>query len=149
MPRLTFPAQIDHPDLQELALAAAWVAKLEEAVEELEDLVDETSEFEGADETDEAPEPWEEDPLAVALGVVQQAYEEADEALEDRVAAWLARDPEHWPIFRLAVLDAWQEAPGQWRGGVPRWVRTLGTNTSIAHYQQDAYGRQRTVDLGP
>ncbi len=87
-----------------------------------------------------------EDPLAVALSVLQSVYEEADRELEAAAIAWLAVDPEHWPIFRLVVLEPWQQEPGQWREEVPRWVRTLGTNTTLAHFQQDPFGRQRVVD---
>ena len=81
-------------------------------------------------------------------GVVRGAgqFEEADQALEARVTEWLAQDPEHWPIFRLVVLDPWQEQPGQWRKDAPGWVRSLGTNTALAHFQQDPYGRQRVID---
>ena len=111
MPSVTEPAQVDHPVLRELALRAASVAKLEEAVEALEDLIPHLSEDE-----DEA-EPSDEDPLAVALPVVQAAYEDADRELEANAIAWLAADPEHWPIFRLVLLDPWQEEP---RGGGAR-----------------------------
>jgi hypothetical protein len=142
MTRTTDPTQIDHPDLRDFAVMAAWVAKLEDAVEILEELV--------VDLVDEARraelESWEEDPLEVALSVVHANYEEADQELEARVAEWLAQDPEHWPIFRLVVLDSWQEQPGKWREDAPGWVRSLGTNTALAHFQQDPYGRQRMVD---
>ena len=53
-------------------------------------------------------------------------FEDADRELEARVAEWLAEDPEHWPIFRLVVLDPWQERPGQWRKEAPGWIRSLG-----------------------
>ncbi len=137
------PTQIEHPDLREFAVQAAWVAKLEDAVEVLEELV---VDIVDDDRPDEIPV-WEEDPLEVALSVVNNNYEEADQALEARVTEWLAQDPEHWPIFRLVVLDPWQEQPGQWREDTPGWVRTLGTNTALAHFQQDPYGRQRVIDF--
>ena len=70
--------------------------------------------------------PWEADPLEMAWSVVQTTFEEADQALEARVTEWLAQDPEHWPIFRLVVLDPWQEQPGQWRKDAPGWVRSSG-----------------------
>jgi hypothetical protein len=94
-------------------------------------------------------EPWDEDPLQVALSVVHANYEEADQELEARVTKWPARDPEHWPIFRLVVLDPWQEQPEQWREDAPGWVRSLGTNTALAHFQQGPYGRQREIDTWP
>jgi hypothetical protein len=89
----------------------------------------------------------EEDPLETALSVVSANFEAADHELEARVTEWLAHDPEHWPIFRLVVLDPWQEQAGLWRDGIPGWVRILGTNTALAHFQQDCYGRQRVIDL--
>jgi hypothetical protein len=119
------------------------VAKLEDAVGVLEELVvDLVTEGQRSD-----LEPWEEDPLEVALSVVHANFEAADQELEARVTEWLAQDSEHWPIFRLVVLDPWQEQPGQWRDDSPGWVRSLGTNTALAHFHQDPYGRQRVIDL--
>jgi hypothetical protein len=142
MTRISDPTQIDHPDLREFAVQAAWVAKLEEAEGVLEELV-----VDLVDEDRPADMPmWEEDPLEVALSVVNTTFEAADQELAARVTEWLAQDPEHWPIFRLVVLDPWQEQPGRWREDVPGWVRTLGTNTTLAHFQQDPFRRQRVVD---
>ena len=39
MRRISDPTQIDHPDLRELVVEAAWVAKLEDAVGVLEEFV--------------------------------------------------------------------------------------------------------------
>ena len=39
MTRIDDPTQIDHPKLRDFAIQAAWVAKLEEAVGVLEELV--------------------------------------------------------------------------------------------------------------
>ena len=142
MTRIDDPTQIDHPDLREFAIQATWVAKLEDAVEVLEELAVDLVDAEQRSEL----EPWEEDPLEVALSVLQANFEAADQALEARVAEWLARDPEHWPIFRLVVLEPWQEQPGRWREDAPGWIRSLGTDTTLAHFQQDPYGRQPMVD---
>ena len=147
MPRITDPTRIDNPDLRELAIQAAWVTKLEDAVAVLEDLVIDLADEAEEDELPANLQPWEEEPIAVALAVVQANFEEAERVLEERVTAWLAEDPEHWPIFRLVVLDPWQEPPGQWRDDVPGWVLSLGSNTTIAHFQQDLFGRQRGSDL--
>jgi hypothetical protein len=107
--RTSDPTRIDRAAIREFAVQAAWVAKLEDAVEVLEDLA--------VDLVDEAQrsdlEPWEEDPLEVALSVVHANFEDAEQALEARVTEWLAQDPEHWPIFRLVVLDPWQEQSGR------------------------------------
>jgi hypothetical protein len=144
---ITDPTQIDTPDLRELAVQAAWVAKLKDAVEALEDLVFDVDDDAEVDELSPELQPWEDEPLAVALDVVRVNFEEADSSLEERVTEWLAQDPEHWPIFRLAVLDPWQVRPGQWRDDVPGWVLSLGSNTILAHFQQDPFGRQQTSDL--
>ena len=128
------PAGIDHPRLRELAEQAVWVARLEEAMEVLEDLVGDASQNAAIgpaeDEVDD-------DPLAVAWELVQARWEDEDRGLEERVVTWLAADPEHWSMFHLILLDPWQVAPGQWRSGTPRWVRTLGTDTTIAHFRDD------------
>lgn len=142
------PEAVDHPQLREFARQAVWVAKLEETAGALEDSV--------ADLLGDAPDDSdlmggngdrEEEPLEVALAVVTATFEDAEAELESRVAAWLAADPEHWPIFRLVVLDPWQTKLGQWRKKTPGWVRTLGTLTTLAHFQRDPYGRQRTLDI--
>ena len=148
MNRVTDPTHVDNPELRELAIQAAWVAKLEDAVGILEDLVFDVDDDAEETEPDLDLEPWQEDPLVVALDVVRANAEDADRLLEERVTEWLAEDPEHWPIFRLAVLDPWQKRPGQWRDDAPRWVLTLGSNTIIAHVQQDPFGRQQISGPG-
>jgi len=142
MTRINDPTQIDHAALREFAVQAGWVAKLEDAVGVLEDLAVDLVDEEQRSEL----EPWEEDPLAVAVSVVHANYEDAEQELESRVTEWLAQDPEHWPIFRLVVLDPWQEHPREWGEDVPGWVRSLGTNTALAHFQQDPSGRQSVID---
>ena len=142
------PDGVEHPELRQLALQAAWVAKLEAALGVLDDLL---AAHEGGG-GDAAGAPGEDDPnpLGVAYAVVLAAFEEADQALEAALIEWLGRDPEHWPIFRLVVLDPWSTGPGRVRDEAPGWVRSIATNGTIAHYQQDPYGRRRTVDLqGP
>jgi hypothetical protein len=44
------------------------------------------------------------------------------------------------------VLDPWQEQPGRWWEDTPGWVRRLGTNTVLGHFQQDPFGQQHVVD---
>jgi hypothetical protein len=142
MTRTSDPTLVDHPQLRKFAVQAAWVAKLEDAVEVLEELVVDLAD----DDRPADIQVWDEDPLEVALSVVYANFEAADQELEAEVTEWLGQDPEHWPIFRLVVLDPWQEQPGRWREDAPGWVRSLGTNTALAHFQQDPYGRQRVVD---
>lgn len=148
MERPTDPQEVRHAELREIAREAEWVAHLEEAAGALEDLVTDLLDVD-CEET-ELPEDEsgrDDEPLAVALDVVIAAYDEAEAVLEARVAAWLVADPEHWSIFRLVILDPWQITPGRWIKGVPGWVRTLGAIMALAHFQRDAYGRQRTIDL--
>ena len=142
MTRTSDPTQIDHLELREFAVQAVWVAKLEEAAGVLEDFM-----VDLGDADRPRAESWEEDPLEVALSVAHANFEEADQELEARVTEWLAQDPEHWPIFCLVVLDPWQEQPGRWREDVPGGSGSLGTNTALAHFQQDPYGRQRVIDF--
>jgi hypothetical protein len=146
-PREADPRAVDHPALREFALRAGWVAKLEETVDVLEELAHALREDEPVEDADAAFDVLLEDPLDVALSIVAHDYEEADQALEAEVTAWLAEDPEHWPIFRLVLLDPWQVRPGRWRADTPRWVRSLATDVVLAHFQQDPYGRQRTVQF--
>ena len=121
--RTSDPTQIDHPDLRGFAVQACSVAKLEETVGVLEELVvDLVDEEQRSDR-----EPWEEDPLEVALSVLTANFEAADQELEARVTDWLAQDPEHWPILRLVVLDPWQEQTEQVRGGAAT-VKRLAYN---------------------
>ena len=151
MPPITDPKAVEHSTLRELAREAVWVAKLEDAVEALEDLITDLVEplndvDAAATGEDRTPDEVE-DPLQVALSVVASTYEEADAALEGRLTEWLAEDPEHWPIFRLALLDAWRNERGGLNPNVPGWIRVLVTNAALAHFQQDPYGRQGAVDL--
>ncbi len=115
MTQISDPTQIDHPDLREFAVQAAWVANLEDAVGVFEELVVDLVDEEQCSDL----EPWEEDPLEVALSVVYANFEAADQELEARVAEWLAQDPEHWPIFRLVVLDPLARAAGAVARGRP------------------------------
>jgi hypothetical protein len=137
----TEPDQIDHSALRELAMAAAWVANLSNAIDALEDLVGDSDD----DAAAEGGNP--EDPLFIALSVVEERWEDEDRELERRLTTWLAEDPEHWPIFRLVVLEPWQERPGVWIAGVPDWVRALATDAILAHFQHDPYGRRAQLDL--
>ena len=65
--RITDPNRVDHDELRELAKHAAWVAKLEDTVELLEDLSYDLLDDEAEDESTTFPDPWEEDPLLTLL----------------------------------------------------------------------------------
>jgi hypothetical protein len=145
MPRISDPAKIDHEDLRELAFFAEWVANLEEASGLLENVFVNIS-SPGVGEEDPPSSPYEEfDSIELALARISTTFEEMDQELEGRVREWLSRDPEHWPIIRLVILDPWRTKSG-WRTDTPDWVRALSTNTAAAHFQQDPFGRKRMID---
>ena len=87
MPPPTDPAMVDHPKLRGLALRAAWVAKLEEAEGALEDLVLDLAADADEDNAEMDVNLDDDDPLAVALSVVQAAT-------RTRAATWRTRS---WP----------------------------------------------------
>ncbi len=151
MPPITDPQEVEHPTLRELAREAVWVAKLEDAVAALEDLIADLLEplpdIDAAATSENQPPDGVEDPLQVALSVVASTHEEADATLEGRLTQWLAEDPEHWPIFRLVLLDTWLNERVCLDPAAPGWIRVLATNAALAHFQQDRYGRQRVLDL--
>ncbi len=158
MKRITRPEGVDDPQLREFAQRALWVSKLEETMEFLEDLVhDEVHAFRldeqgddpiaGAADSGVNVSLADEHPYEIAHALVGEHWEEADRELEADLRAWLARDPEHWSIFALVLLNPWRTPAERWRRDTPRWVRTLCTNTISAHFQHDQYGRQRLVDL--
>src|SRR5215217_6424301 len=81
MEPITRAADVNQFELRELALEAVWVASLEEAVEALEDLVVDLGDTDHEGEQTADANDGDDDPLAVALSVVQAAYEDADRAL--------------------------------------------------------------------
>src|SRR6266508_1597984 len=145
MKRVKNADDIKHSELQEFARHAVWTAKLEETMEVLEDLCDDEIAFKFGDDAepsdDELEKVSDDEPMCVAAGIVREAYEDSSRSLEARMIEWLAKDPEHWGIFNLLVVQPWRTEQGKWRRGLPRWVRALCTETMIAHYQHDQYGR--------
>src|SRR5918994_421073 len=85
------------------------------------------------------PWPWDFDSFVVALSIVNRTREAAEQGLEELVATWLGEDPENWPVFRLTLLDPWQERPGIWSEETPEWVRTLGAIAATARETDDAF----------
>jgi hypothetical protein len=67
------------------------------------------------------------------------AREAAERSLSALVASWLGEDPENWPVFRLTLIDAWQERPGVWSEEAPAWMRVLG---AVAYETADPFGRR-------
>jgi hypothetical protein len=111
MVRIYDPAQLSHPRLRDLAVVAAWISTLAEAVNDLEDLLVDVSPEERVLPDYRTPWPWEFDPLVVALKVVQLNREEAEQGLEELVATWLGEDPEHWPVIRLTLIKSVLQNP--------------------------------------
>ncbi|MDP9355003.1 MAG: hypothetical protein M3R02_06910, partial [Chloroflexota bacterium] len=71
------PDQVDHPQIKEFAIEAAWVAQLEEAAGELEDLVGDMADLEG-ESTSRSTGRRSGQPLELAMKVVRERYEAAD-----------------------------------------------------------------------
>jgi hypothetical protein len=49
------------------------------------------------------PWPWDSDTMAVARSTVQASRDAATKDLRDRLASWLGKDPENWPLVRLTL----------------------------------------------
>ena len=133
MVRIYDPARIRHPRLREFAYQAAWIATVTEAASDLEDLLVDVPPPERVLPDYSTPWPWDFDSFIVALSVMNHTREAAEQGLAELVGTWLGEDPENWPVFRLTLIDPWQERPGIWSENAPEWVRTLGTIAATAH----------------
>jgi hypothetical protein len=142
MVRLYDPVRITHPRLREFAYQAAWIATVAESASDLEDLLVDVPPEERTLPDFSTPWPWDFDPLVVALSIVNHTREAAEQSLEELVATWLGEDPENWPVFRLTLIDPWQERPGIWSEETPECVRTLGAIATNAHETADPFGRR-------
>jgi hypothetical protein len=138
------PAQLTHPKLLECALMAAWISTVAAAQRDLEDLHIDVPPEERELPDFSTPWPWEFDSFVVALSVVQETREAAEQSLEELVATWLGEDPENWPVLRLTLIDPWKELAGIWSAETPEWVRTLGTIATTAHVKYHPFGRRPT-----
>ena len=132
MARIYDPAQLIHPKLRECAYHAAWIATVTEAANDVEDLLIDMPPAERVLPDFSTPWPWDFDSFVVALSVVAHAREAAERSLTALVASWLGEDPENWPVFRLTLIDPWQERPGVWSEETPEWIRILGAITAVA-----------------
>jgi hypothetical protein len=139
------PAQLRHPKRLEFAIHAAWISSVAAAQRDLEDLLIDVPPEERELPDFSAPWPWEFDSFVVALSVVQEIREAAEQSLEELVAAWLGEDPENWPVFRLTLIDPWKELAGIWHENTPEWVRILGTIATTAHVKYDPFGCRPTL----
>jgi hypothetical protein len=139
MTRIYDPAALRHPKLRECVYQAAWIATVAEAANDVEDhLVDVPAEDRVLPDYS-TPWPWDFESFVTALSVMSHAREAAERSLSALVSDWLAEDPENWPVFRLTLVDPWQERPGDWSEETPEWVRILG---AIAHETADPFGRR-------
>jgi hypothetical protein len=127
------PVRIRHPKLREFAFQAAWIATVAEAASDLEDLLADVPPAERVLPDFSTPWPWDFDSFVVAHSVMTHTREAAERSLQDLVVGWLEEDPENWPVFRLTLIDHWQERPGIWSEETPEWVRTLGAIAATAH----------------
>jgi hypothetical protein len=137
MARIYHPAQLKHPRLREFAVVAAWIATLDEAANDLEDLLVDVPPEERVLPDYSTPWPWDFDSFVVALSVMNHTREAAEQGLEELVATWLGEDRENWPVFLLTLVDPWQERPGVWSEPAPEWVRILATCASTAEETDD------------
>jgi hypothetical protein len=81
------PAQFRHPKRLEFAIHAAWISSVAAAQRDLEDLLIDVPPEERELPDFSAPWPWEFDSFVVALSVVQETREAAEQSLEELVAA--------------------------------------------------------------
>jgi len=88
-------------------------------------------------EADHAPRAYPPESVLRSCGGREQ---EAELGLEELLTAWLGEDRENWPVYRLTLIDPWQERPGIWSEQTPAWVRTLGAAAATAHAPDDASG---------
>jgi hypothetical protein len=144
MTRIYDPADLRHPQLRECAYQAAWIATVTEAANDVEDLLVDVPPQDRLLPDFSTPWPWDFDSFVVALSVMTHARQAAMHSVENLRAAWLAEDPENWPLLRLSLIDPWQERPGVWSEETPEWVRTLGTIATAAHVKIDPFGRRPT-----
>jgi hypothetical protein len=142
MERIYDPVQLTHPTLREFAFQAAWVSTVAETATELEELLVDIPPEERVLPDFRTPWPWDFDFMIVALTLVEHTRDDVTEGLEDLVATWLGEDPENWPVFRMTLIDPWQERPGIWSDETPEWVRTLAAIATTAHETDDPFGRR-------
>jgi len=82
---ITNPSHVDHAEPREIA----------EPIELGDDRADASAERDLNDD----------DPLSLAESIVSAACEAADQAIEAELINWLRAGPDHWPIFRLVLID--------------------------------------------
>ncbi len=111
--RPSAPADISPAALRSLAALADRIDRLEAAAEALA----------GADPTG--------DGLDDLRALVLVRLEDEDAILAIALAEWLAADPEHAHILRLATVLPWQDPRTGWLRRAPRWARILATHAEL------------------
>ena len=142
MVRIYDPVRITNKKLREFAYQAAWIATVAESAGDVEDLLVDVPPGERVLPDFSTPWPWEFDSFIVALSVMKHTREAAEQGLEELLTIWLGEDPENWPVFRLVLIDPWQETPGIWSEDTPEWVRTLGAIAAAARARYDLFSRR-------
>jgi hypothetical protein len=130
--RIHEPAQVSHSKLREFAIVAAWISTVAKAESDLEDLLIAVPPAERVLPDFRTPWPWEFDSFVVAHSIMTHTRQAAQQGLAELVATWLGEDRENWPVFRLTLIDPWQERPGIWSEETPAWVRPLGAVATTA-----------------
>jgi hypothetical protein len=138
------PVQLTHLRLRGFAIIAAWISTVAESAHDLEDLLIDVPPEERMLPDYSTPWPWEFDSLVVAISLVQDFREEAEQSLEDLLATWLSEDRENWSVLCLTVIGQWKERPGIWSEETPEWVRIFGRIATTAHEKYDPFGRRPT-----
>jgi hypothetical protein len=141
MTRIYDPTRLRPPKLRECAYQAAWIATLAEAANDLEDLLVDVPPAERVLPDYSTPWPWDFDSFVVALSVMNHTRQAAEQGLAELVTTWLGEDSEN-SVFRLTLIDPWQERLGVWAEETPEWVRTLGRIATTAREKYDPFGRR-------
>jgi hypothetical protein len=101
--RIYDPVRLRQPKLREFAFQAAIIATLAAMAHDLEDLLIDLPPDEPLFPDFTSPGPWDFDSMAVARSAVQASRDAATKDLRDRLASWLGKDPENWPLVRLTL----------------------------------------------
>ncbi len=112
--RPSTPGQVTPLALRSLAALADRIDRLEVAAEALA-----------------GPEPAE-DGLDDLRALVLARLETEDAILAIAIAEWLAADPEHAHILRLAAFLPWRDPRTGWHRHAPHWARILATHAELA-----------------
>ena len=147
LPRIEDPRELDDPQLRDIGIAAAWLAKVREAIDDLAHIVGtlDLPVEELVSVSDQYALPWEADSLAVAHHLICVSHHEGTQGLEALMASWLGASPDHWPMLCLLLFDPWHEIPGHWHEDTPDWIRTLDPVVTRARANNGPFGRNNDM----